>query len=217
MVEDLVITGFGMGAALAQNLAVYFDLPVIVDPFAALSAGDAGRFVAGEFAGVHGDVDPLLGKEVCVGEFAVGKHLLPVLVFDLRIEVAGTLFGGFKGSDADGLIGGKIEEGSGHLAPVAELEGALAETAAGDDPNSIGGAAVDLDEGDEALAVGPFWVVDAEALATQHRHADSKNLSGAEMAVGYFGFAKEGFKRLHGVMIGGGTKISKEQPLHTAA
>ena len=93
-----------MGAALAEDLAVDFDLAVVVDALAAAGAGDASGFVAGEFAGVHGDVDPLLGEELFVGEFAVGEHLLLVLVFDLRIEIAGALLGRFEGGDADGSV-----------------------------------------------------------------------------------------------------------------
>ena len=98
----------------------------------------------------------------------------------------------------------EVDEGGGHLAPVAELEGALAEAAAGDDGDGVGGAAVDLDEGDEAFAVGideAFGVVDAEALAAEHGHADAEDLAGAEVAVGDFGFAEEGVEGLHGLMI----------------
>src|SRR5260370_21710039 len=176
LVERLVVAGVGSGAALAEGLVGAFSpagLAVVVDAFAALGAGDAGGLVAGHLAGVKGDADPLLGEEVGVGEFAVGEHLLLVLVFDVGIEIAGALLGGLEGGDADGLIGGgfafgvkrgvegrdrrsQIEEGGGHLAPVAELEGALAQAAAGDHGDGIGGAAIDLDEGDQALAVFAF-------------------------------------------------------------
>ena len=99
----------------------------------------------------------------------------------------------------------EVEEAGGHLAPVAELEGALAEAAAGDDGDGIGGAAIDLDEGDEALAVGAVHqaagVVDAQHAAAQHGHADSKYLPGAEMAVGDLSFAQQAVERLHGAII----------------
>ena len=98
--------------------------------------------------------------------------------------------------------GSQIDEGGGHLAPVAKLDGAFAEAAAGDDGDGVGGAAVDLDEGDETLAVWTaFGVVDAEALAAEHGQADAEDLAGAEMAVGNFGFAEESVEGLHGLMI----------------
>ena len=213
--EGLVVAGFGGGAGFAEDFSVAMDFAVVVDAFAADFAGDAGGFVAGHLAGVDGDGDPLFAEEICVGEFAVGEHLLLVLVFDVGVEVAGALLGGFEGGDADGFVDGgvalwrerrsQIDEGGGHLAPVAELDGALAEAAAGDDGDGVGGAAVDLDEGDEALAVfgidEAFGVVDAEALAAEHGHADAEDLAGAEVAVGDFGFAEEGVEGLHKLMI----------------
>ncbi len=131
------------------------------------------------------------------------------------VEIAGALLGGFEGGDADGFVDGgvalrwerrsQVDEGGGHLAPVAELDGALAEAAAGDDGDGVGGAAVDLDEGDEALAVfridEAFGVVDAEALAAEHGQADAEDLAGAEVAVSDFGFAEESVEGLHKLMI----------------
>ena len=86
----------------------------------------------------------------------------------------------------------QIDEGGGHLAPVAELEGAFAEAAAGDDGDSVSGAAVDFYEGDEAFAVSAAGVCNAKALATEHGHADAQDLTGAEVTMGYFGFGEEG-------------------------
>jgi hypothetical protein len=57
--EGLVVAGFGVGAGLAEDDAVDGGFAVVVDAFAALGAGDAGGFVAGHFAGVEGDADPL--------------------------------------------------------------------------------------------------------------------------------------------------------------
>jgi hypothetical protein len=197
-VERLVVAGGGVGTALAEDLDEIvswavggaLDLAVIVDAFTAAGADDAGGFVAGHLAGMQGDADPLLGEEVGVGQFAVGEHLLLVLVFDVGIEVAGPLFGGLAGGDADGAVGGEIDEGGGHLAPIAELEGTFAEAATGNDGNGVSGATIDLDEGDEALAVGAFGVFDAEAGATEHGQADAEDLSGAEVAVGDLCFAQ---------------------------
>jgi hypothetical protein len=229
--ERLVVAGFGRGTGLAENFFVTaLDVAcfaVVVDAFAAVRAEDAGGFVAGHLAGVDGDRDPLFAEEVRVGEFAVGEHLLLVFILDVRVEVAGALPGGFEGGDADGFVDGgvvlrgegwvywrsqgwgyrrsQIDEGGGHLAPVAEFDGALAEAAASDDGDGVGGAAVDLDEGDEALAV--LWsheaagVVDAEAKAAEDGQADTEDLAGAEVSMGCFGFAEEGFEGLHGLMI----------------
>ena len=46
-----------------------------------------------------------------------------------------------------------------------------------------------------------FGVVDAEALAAEHRQADAEDLAGAEVAVGDFGFVEEGVEGLHKLMI----------------
>ena len=97
--------------------------------------------------------------------------------------------GRFFGGDADGFAGFEIHEGGGHLSPVAEFQGALAETASGDYADGVGGAAVDFYEGDQALAVFAAWVFDAEFGQAQHGQADAQDLSGAEMAVSDFGFA----------------------------
>ncbi len=207
----MVVAGFGEGAAVAESFSVAEGLAVIVDAFAALRAGDAGGFVPGHLARVNGDGNPLFTEEVCVGEFAVGEHLLLVFVFDVRVEVAGALFGRLESGDAKGFVDGgvplgregrgEIDEGCGHLAPVAKFDGALAEAAAGDDGDGVGGAAVDLDIGDEALAVDALWVVDAEAFAAEHSHAYAKDLASAQVAVGDFSFAEECVEGLHKLMI----------------
>jgi hypothetical protein len=209
--QGLVVASFREGAALAEDFAVASNLAIVVDAFAALGAGDAGGFVAGHLAGMNEDCDPLFAEEIFVGEFAVGEHLLLIFILDVWVKIAGTLFGRFECGDAEGFVDRsvvdrregqrQIDEGCGHLAPVAELDGSFAEPAAGDDGNSIGGATVDLDEGDEALAVDAFGVVDAEAFAAEHSHADAEDLARAEMAVGDFGFVEEGFEGLHKVMI----------------
>ena len=141
-----------------------------------------------------------------VGEVAVGLHLLGVL-FEVGVEFAGAVLGSLEGYDAEsfvavvgeGLV--EVDEGGGHLAEVAELEGALADAGGGDDGDGIRGTAIDFDEDDEALAVGVeravgegagAGVVDAEAREGEHGHADAEDLAGAEMAVGGFGFVEEG-------------------------
>lgn len=200
--EGLVVAVCGIGAAVAEELIFADDLAVVVDAFSTEGAGDALGFVAGHLAGVKRYADPLFAEEIGEGEFAVGEHLLLVLVFDVGVELAGAGFGGLKRGDADGFVDGgfadglqgrgEVNEGGGHLAPVAELEGAFAEATAGDDSDGVGGTSIDLNEGDEALAVfwgeTTAWVFDAQTLAAEHGHADTKDLTGAEMAMGYFGF-----------------------------
>jgi hypothetical protein len=209
--EGLVVAGFGVGAGEAEALVVDGDKAVEVDAFVAEVAGEALAFVAGELAWGQRYADPLLGEEVGVGEFAVGVHLLGVL-FEVGVELGGEGLGGFEGDDAKGLVivvggvfgvefGVEVDEGGGHLAEVAELEGAFADAGGGDDSDGVGGAAVDFDEDDEALAVGvegavgevaKAGVVDAEAREGEHGHADAEDLAGAEVAVGEFGVVEEG-------------------------
>ena len=107
------------------------------------------------------------------------------------------LLGRFFRGDADGFASAhvfysEIDEGRGHLSPVAEFQGALSEAASGHHGDGVGGAAVDFDEGDEALAV--FFitarVLDAQLFEAQHGQAHAQDLPRAEMAVGSFGFAK---------------------------
>ena len=211
--EGLVVEGGGVGAGETEALAVAFDEAIEVDAFAAAGAGDALAFVAGELGGRERDADPGGGEELVVGELAVGFHLLGVLV-ERGVEIAGAGFGGFEGDDAEGFVVVgvaelfvEVEEGGGHLAEVAMLEGSLAEAAAGDDRDRVGGTAVDFDEGDQALAVGVegavgecagAGVVDAEAVEGEHRHADAEDLAGAEMAVGDFGFVEQCVEAVEG-------------------
>ena len=117
-----------------------------------------------------------------------------VLVFDLGEELAGFFLRGFARGDADGLAGGQVDKGGGHLAPVAELKGSLAKAAAGDDGDSIGSAAVNLYKGDETFAVCAARIFDAKPLAPEHGHAHAEDLASAEVAVGDLGFFEEMFE-----------------------
>jgi len=134
------------------------------------------------------------------------------IFFEIGVEFPGAGLGGFESYYAEAfevvLVGSvgvaeffvEVDEGGGHFAEVAMLEGPLAETAAGDYRDCIRGTAVDFDEGDEALAVGVegavremagAGIVDAETREGEHGHADAEDLAGAEMAVGDFGFVEE--------------------------
>ena len=64
--------------------------------------------------------------------------------------------------------------------------------------DGVGGAAVDLDEGDEALAVFSVRIVDAEFLQAEHGEAHAQDLAGTEVSVGLFGVAKIFVEGFHG-------------------
>lgn len=156
---------------------------------------------------MDGNLDPLFGEEVGVWKLAVGEHLLLILIFDVWVELAGALLGRLECRDTNSFVGGgiavhlergvEVDEGGGHLSPVAELQGSLAQAAAGDDGDGVGGTAVDFDEGDEALAVGGAGLGDAETPATEHGEPHAEDLSGAEVAVGELGLMKEIVEGLH--------------------
>ena len=211
LAERLVVAGLGEGAALAENRSIAPYLAVVVDALAAGLAGDTGRLVARHLARMDWHTDPLFAEEVCVKHLAVGEHLLLIFLFDMGEQFASTLLGGLKCGDANRLVGrgfaagrqrrGEIDEGSRHLSPVAELDGALAQPAAGNDGDGVGRAAVDLDKRDQTLSVPPLGIIDSETLTSEHGHADAENLPGAEVAVGDFGFVEESLKGLHELMI----------------
>src|SRR5262249_37431157 len=71
--------------------------------------------------------------------------------------------------------------------PVAEFQRAFAEAAAGNDGNRVGKAAIDFDEGDQAFAVVAVRIVNAEKFESEHGHAHSKHLAGAEVPVSALG------------------------------
>ena len=210
--KGAVVEIFGVRAGEAEALAVAVDEAVEVDAFSAEVAGDALALEAGELAGREGDADPGFAEEIGVGEFAVGGHLLGV-AFEGGVELAGSVFGGLEGDEAEGFkfmadgsvvvaVEGMVEvdEGGGHLAEVAKFQGALADTRAGDGGYCVCSTAVDFDKDDQALAVGVegavgesagAWVVDAEAREGEHGHAYAEDLAGAEVAVGDFSVVQE--------------------------
>lgn len=199
--QGTVVPLLRMSTGLTKHLIAAPLEAVVIDPFSTLAAGDALSFVAGEF--FRGDVDfyPFLREEILVGHLAIRVHLLLVLILDLGIHLSRLGLGRFAGGDADGSAALEIDEGCCHLAPVAELEGALAEAASGDDSNSIGRAAVDFYIGNEALAIFAARLVDAQALAAQHCHAHAEDLSGAEMAMRYLGQRQECIEGVHISMV----------------
>ena len=109
----------------------------------------------------------MLTKELLIGEFAVGQHLLPALALDLRIELARQFSGIVPRHDPHPAARGQIDEGSGHLAPVAELERPLAQAATGHQPYRIRGATVDLDKRNQPLAIRTIRVADSQPFQPQ--------------------------------------------------
>ena len=74
---------------------------------------------------------------------------------------------------------------------------ALAETAAGDDGDGIGGAAVDFHKSHQTFAVLATGIVNAELCQAEHGQAHAQNLTGAQVSVGLFGVAQIFVERFH--------------------
>ncbi len=178
------------------------DFSAEVDAFAAGFTYHALPFVSGKFFGRQFDFDPLRGEQIVICDFAVGQHLLLILVCDFRMHLASQGLRGFFGCDADRLAGADVDKSRCDFSPIAKLQGTLAQAATRDDGHGIGGAAVDLDEGDESLAVLASWIVDTQLLETQHRQTHAEDLSGAKMAVSLLGITKifvKGFHKSYGL------------------
>ena len=172
----------GGGAGLAEGAAVLEDFAFEVDAFTALGADDAGAFEARKIFGADFNFDPLFVEEDFVGKLGVG-FLLAVFFVELGEKFAGGLLGRFFGGDADCASGLQIAESGGDFAPVAEFQGALAETAVSDEGDGVGYAAIDFGEGDDAFAFGD-GIGNAEFAKAVEGETDAEDLAGAEMAVG---------------------------------
>jgi hypothetical protein len=85
------------------------------------------------------------------------------------MHFARQLLGRFFGGYSDGFAGAHvsyshINEGRGHLSPVAKFQGALAQAASGHHGYGVGGTAVDLYERYQALAVFAARIFYAQLL-----------------------------------------------------
>jgi len=183
-----------VGTGQAELLAGDLFESAEVDAFCAAGADDAVGPVAGQLSGIDVDAYAVNAKELGIVEFAVSEHLLPALAFDFGMKIAGQIARGFEGHDSDACVMGEVDEGGGHLAPVAELQAAFAEAASGDHADGVGRAAVDLDKSDEPLAVRAEGIVDSQRLQTEEGHAHAENLAGAHVAMGGLRPLKESFK-----------------------
>src|SRR5579864_1682028 len=191
----LVIPLTGTGAA--DSLSSKFDLATKIDSFTALRADDPLTFIARKLFRRQLHVDWLGLEELVIGHFSIGQHLLLVLAFNFRVHAFGQGLGRFACGHAHGLACFHINKGSGNLAPVAKLESALAQAAAGHDHHGVRGATVDFNKGDDALAVLALGIFQTKFFQAEHGHADAENLSGTEMAVRCGGIIKIFLQRLH--------------------
>src|SRR5450631_3980896 len=90
-------------ARTAENLFLAANFAAEVDAFSAGFAGYALAFVSRKLFWWQFDLHPLHREKVVVGYFAVGQHLLLVLVCNLRMHLASQSFGRFFRCDADGF------------------------------------------------------------------------------------------------------------------
>src|SRR5712692_1957405 len=215
--QRFVIPVIAIGAGAAKDFAVAAYLTAEVDAFTTGGADDTLAFVSGKFFWRKFDLHPLRGEQVVVRDFAVSEHLLLVFIPELGVHLACESLGRLFRRDANRLSGADVHEGGGDLAPVAELQGALAEAATGDDGDGVGGAAVNLHKSDQTLAVFTARIVDAQPGQAEHGQAHTQDLSGAEMAVGLFGVAEifvEGFHSVVGRQSSARLQVSVHKPKH---
>src|SRR5262249_14300790 len=90
-----------------------------------------------------------------------------------------------------------INEGRGHLAPVAKFQRPFAQAAAGDDHDGVGSAAIDFDKGDDALTIFALRIFEAELAEAEHGQAHAEYLARAKMAMGDCWFLKILVESLH--------------------
>src|SRR5580698_2876784 len=76
------------GAGSAQYLSFAPHFSAKVNSFTTRFANHSLAFVSGEFLGRQIYFHPLRGEKVVLGDFAVGQHLLLVLVGNLGVQLA---------------------------------------------------------------------------------------------------------------------------------
>jgi hypothetical protein len=173
---------FLAGAGSAERAATDKNFALEIDPFAAFGTDYAGTFETGKVFGVDFDLYPLLRKQNVIGQLRVGP-LLAIFSGKIGEHLFGSLLRRFLGGDANGAASLQITESSGDFAPVTKFQSALAEPRVGDQRDSVGDAAIDLDVGNDALAVGD-GIINSQFPQPQHGQADAKDLSGAKVSMG---------------------------------
>ena len=182
---------------MTQYFSFALNFPPEIDPFPADFAGHATALIAREFFGgqVHGD--PLGGEKIVVGNLSICQHLLLIFVGNFRMYLPRECLRGFLRSHTDRFPSVDIYKSSRNLAPVTEFQGTFSQPASGDHCNCICRAAVDLDEGYQALAIFSVRVIDCEFSQSEHRKPHPKHLSGTDVAVRLFSIAKIFFEGFH--------------------
>ena len=191
------ITLLRVGAGEAQCSAGDLFRAAEVDALAALAAGDAICFVAGQFRKIHMDPNALCTEELVIVEFTVCEHLLAAFTLDLGVKPGGEVARILKRYDSDTAARCEIDKRGGHLPPVAKLQGSFAEAAASDYADGVSGAAIDLDICNETLSVSAERIIDAEMAEAEERHAYAEDLAGAHVAVGGLGTLEQCFEGVH--------------------
>src|SRR3984957_11480743 len=122
--ERSIVAALGKGTSKAKCSSTAQVLPIIINAFAALRAGDPSRLIARHLTRMNWDRHPLFMEEVLIRKLAISKHLLLIFILDMRKEFTSTLFGRFKRSNTNGFKHGctvlrcerqiEVDEGSGH-------------------------------------------------------------------------------------------------------
>jgi hypothetical protein len=94
------------------------------------------------------------------------------------------------GRDANRASGLQINKCSCDFSPVAEFQRPFSHAATSHDGDRVGGAAVNLDKRNQALAVLPASVRDSKFLKSKHRQTHAEHLPGAQVPVCLFSVAK---------------------------
>jgi len=149
-------------AGSAKNSSPNANFTPEVNAFAARFTDNAFPFVAGKFFGRQIDFHPLRCEKIVIRNLAVGKHLLGILVGNLRMHLPRQRLGRFFGGDANRLASTHIDECCGNFSPIPKFKSALPKPAASDHRNRVGSAAVNLDKRDQAFAILTGGIVDAE-------------------------------------------------------
>lgn len=168
-----------MDTTEAQALATDHDKPTEVYAFSTTWTDDSVRPFAGKIGVRNGDLHPKFSKKLISGQFAIGVHLPAAFALDFREQPIRRFPGAVEGCDADGALILEIDEGGGHFAPVAEFQGTSAEPTAGNEADSIGGAAVNFNVCEQAFSVASMGLGNSEPLETKQGHAHPEYLTGA--------------------------------------
>jgi hypothetical protein len=149
----------GAGAAEHFSIARTSRRKLIPSPHR--FADNTFAFISGKFFRGQIDFHPLRGEKIVVGHFAISQHLLLFLYSSSGCICAPGLWT-ILWPRCGCLCQCSRRRRWPPFSPVAELQRALAQAAAGDHRDGIGRATIDLHKSDQALAVFAARVVDAK-------------------------------------------------------